>query len=228
MAELPIIYTVRLDLTDEVREEFDAWAAGSHIQDLLNAGLLSALRFRSTRGEPEYMHLYELPNVELLSTEKYAAVSKNDDTGRKLHHGTLNHSAALYKQEVAVNVPETPREFSEPRSMIGGIKSKALATVRMDVSEGDGDELIRWHKEEHIPLMMAVDGVVNARLCRRVGEHPVTPCREPGWFSIYELDSLDVLKDPKVKAANETDWAKAMHGKTTDVRFSMLERITPP
>ena len=27
MAELPIIYTVRLDLTDEVRDEFERWAS---------------------------------------------------------------------------------------------------------------------------------------------------------------------------------------------------------
>ena len=35
MPELPIIYTVRLDLTDEVRDEFERWAAGKHIQDVL-------------------------------------------------------------------------------------------------------------------------------------------------------------------------------------------------
>lgn len=227
MADLPIIYTVRLDLTDEIKDAFNVWASGKHIQDLLEAGLLSALRFQSTVGEPEYMHLYELPNVELLATEKYGAVSKNDDTARDLHHGTMNHSAALYKQEIAVNVPETPREFDGPRSLIGGIKSKALATIRFDVADADADEVIRWHKEEHIPMIMEASGVVSARLCRRIGEHPVTPCREPGWFTIYELDNLDVIKDPKIKSANETEWAKSMHAKSTDVRFNTLNRITP-
>ena len=217
MAELPIIYTVRIDLTDEVRDGYDLWASGRHSQDLLAAGFLSALRFRSIHGDPQYLHLYQLPNVELLSTERYKDVSRNDDTGSQFHHGTSNHSAALYKQEIAVNV-------SDPAS---GFKSSHLATVRMDVPEAEADELVRWHREEHIPQMMAVSGVASARLCRFVSEHPVSPCHEPKWISIYEMESADVVQDAKVKAANETEWAKKIHAVTSDVRFNLLERIAP-
>ena len=225
MAELPIIYTNRLDLADDVRDEFEPWAAGKHIQDVLAAGFLSGLRFRSIQGDPEFLHLYQLPNVELLSTDRYNDVKKNDNTANRLRYGMSNHSAGLYKQELAVNVPETPGSPSEGST--GGIKPTHLATVRMDVPEQESGELVRWHREEHIPLMMAVPGVVTARLCRLTAHHPISPCHEPGWISIYELESADVVRDPGVKAANETEWAKKVHAVTTDVRFNLMERIAP-
>lgn len=225
MTKLPIIYTNRLDLKDEVRDEFEPWAAGRHIQDVLAAGFLSALRFRSIQGEPKFLHLYQLPNVELLNTERYNDVKKNDNTANRLRHGMLNHSAALYKQELAVNVAETPGSLG--KGLTGKINPSHLATVRMDVPEEQSGELIRWHREEHIPLMMAVRGVVTARLCRLTAKHPTSPFNEPGWISIYELENADVVREAGVKAANETEWAKNVHAFTTDVRFNLMERIEP-
>ena len=228
MSDLPIIYTIRLDMTEEVHEEANRWNNTAHISDLLGAGFLSAVRYRAIKGEPKYMHVYELPNVELLQTEAYANVRKNDPWGPKLSHGFSNHSASLYRQEVALQVPETPRTFPTPRtSSMGGVKGKYVITVRMDVVPDGGDELIRWHREEHIPMLLEAKGAINGRLGRHCAIHPRTPCLDPEWVAIYELDSLEFLEDPKVKAANETEWAKKMHTKTSDVRFSVAERIFP-
>ena len=109
MADLPIIYTVRLDMTQDVEEESNRWNNTNHISDLLGSGFLSAVRFRSIKGEPKYLHLYELPGLELLSTEAYANVRKNDTWGPKLSHGFSNHSASLYEQVLAVQ-----RHHKEP------------------------------------------------------------------------------------------------------------------
>ena len=225
MPELPIIYTVRLDLTDEVRDEFERWAAGKHIQDVLAAGFLSASRFRSIQGDPQFLHLYQLPNVELLGTERYKDVARNDNTANRLRHGIVNHSAALYKQELVVNVPD--KTGSHAAGSTGNNKPTHLATVRMDVPDEASEELIRWHREEHMPLITAVSGVVNACLCRLTAKHPRTPCNEPEWVSIYELENAEVLRDPGVKAANETEWAKKVQALTTGVRFNVMERIEP-
>ena len=225
MAELPIIYTVRLDLTEDVRDEFELWAAGKHIDDLLAAGFLSAMRFRSIHGDPQYMHLYQLPSVELLNTEKYQAVARNDDTPVRLSRGILNHSAALYQQQLAVQPGGASGNHGDGSAAGGGLTH--AATVRMDVPEADAAELVRWHAEEHIPLMLEVPGMMNARLCRLTARHPTTPCREPEWISIYELENAGVVRDPAVKAANETDWAKRVHAVTTGVKFNVLERIAP-
>ena len=115
MPDLPIIYTIRLDMQEDVTEEANLWNNTRHISDLLGSGFLSAVRFRSLKGEPEYLHLYELPNIDLLSTESYKNVRKYDDWGPKLSHGFSNHSASLYNQLVTVNIADTPRTFEEPR-----------------------------------------------------------------------------------------------------------------
>lgn len=230
MADLPIIYTVRLDMSQDVEEESNRWNNTNHISDLLGSGFLSAVRFRSIKGEPKYLHLYELPGLELLSTEAYANVRKNDTWGPKLSHGFSNHSASLYEQVLAVNAAETPRTFTEPRDpakSMGGVKGKYLITVRIDVASESADEFVKWHQEEHFPIILEAPGFTSARLCRKSGQHPRTPSRDPEWVSIYELDSADAVEHPKVKESNDTDWAHRMHAVTSDVRFSLLERIHP-
>ena len=55
-----------------------------------------------------------------------------------------------------------------------------------------------------------------------MAEHPKTACRDPEWVAIYEMEDAETLGDPNVKAANETEWAKRMHGVTSDVRLCVL------
>ena len=52
MAKFPIIYTVRMDVTPEVRDLFEEWASGRHTEDLLATGFLSAQRFHASKGKP--------------------------------------------------------------------------------------------------------------------------------------------------------------------------------
>ena len=230
MPDLPIIYTIRLDMQADVEEESNLWNNTRHISDLLGSGFLSAVRFRSLMGEPAYLHLYELPGIELLSTQAYKNVRINDDWGPKLSHGFSNHSASLYNQLVTVNINETPRTFEEPRDpakSMGAVQSDFLITVRMDVHPDSAGELVKWHEEEHIPLLMKVPGFQSARLCRRGGLHPRTPCLDQEWISIYEIDNPDAARHPDVKAANGTEWAQRMHAVTTDVRLGLHQRIHP-
>ena len=173
MAELPIIYTVRLDLSPEVRDEFDAWAGTKHIDDLLSAGFLSATRFRASKGQPEYLHVYELPEIGLLQTEKYQNMGRNDNSMANLRHGVLNQSASLYEQVVAINVPETPQSFSSPRTTpVGGVRNRHLITVQMDVEAGQEEQLVEWHREEHIPKLLEAKGMVRRAVVPEGGRAP--------------------------------------------------------
>ncbi len=230
MAELPIIYTVRLDMLEEVEEESNRWNNTKHISDLLGSGFLSAVRYRSISGEPKYLHVYELPSVELLSTEAYQNVRKHDDWGPKLSHGFSSHSASLYKQVLAVNIAETPRDFTEPRDpakSMGAITSSHLVTARMDVAPESADEFVQWHREEHIPMLLDAPSFRSVRLCQKHGEHPRTPSHDPEWVSIYEMEDAGAVEHPRVKESNSTEWAKRMHAVAANVQVNVLERIHP-
>ena len=111
---------------------------------------------------------------------------------------------------------------------VPGIRSRHLITVQLEVQEGREDELIEWHRAEHMPTLMQAEGMLAGRLCRRTAVHPRTPCLDPTWVSIYEMSGPETLRHPKVKEANETEWAQRMHAVTTEARLGILERITPP
>ena len=220
MAKSPIIYTVRMDVTDEVRDQFEEWASGRHIEDLMAAGFLSAQRFRASKGKPEFLHLYELENVDLLSTDTYKAVAQNDPNIGQVRTGLQNHSASLYEQVVYL-----PSNGDGER--VPGVGARHLITVQLEVQDGKEDELIEWHRTEHIPTLLQAEGMLAGRLCRRTAMHPSTPCLDPTWVSIYEMSGPETLGDPKVKEANSTEWAQQMHAVTTEARLCILERITP-
>ena len=220
MAKFPLIYAVRMDVTEEVRDLFEEWASTRHIEDLMAAGFLSAQRFRASKGKPEFLHLYELPNVELLSTDGYKAVARNDPQITKVRAGLQNHSASIYEQ--VVNLPSEGNGDRVP-----SVGSRHLITVHLEVEEGKEDELIEWHREEHIPMLLQADGMLAGRLCRRMVQYPSLPCLDPTWVSIYEMSGPETLRDPKVGEANGTEWAQRMHSVTTEARLCILERITP-
>ena len=224
MAKLPIIYTVRMDVAPEVRDLFEEWASGRHTEDLLATGFLSAQRFRASKGKPEFLHLYELASIDLLHTDAYAAVAKNDPYITQVRTGLINHSASLYEQVVNMPSPEADGDGE----WVPGIRSRHLITVQLEVEEGREDELIEWHRSEHMPTLLQAEGMLAGRLCRRTAEHPRTPCLDPTWVSIYEMSGPETLRHPKVKEANETEWAQRMHAVTTEARLGILERITPP
>ena len=224
MAKLPIIYTVRMDVAPEVRDLFEEWASGRHTEDLLATGFLSAQRFRSSKGKPEFLHLYELASIDLLHTDAYAAVAKNDAYITQVRTGLINHSASLYEQVVNMPSPEADGDGE----WVPGIRSRHLITVQLEVEKGREDELIEWHRSEHMPTLLQAEGMLAGRLCRRTAEHPRTPCLDPTWVSIYEMSGPETLRHPKVKEANETEWAQRMHAVTTEARLGILERITPP
>ena len=221
MVKLPIIYTVRMDVTPEVRDFFEEWASGRHIEDLMAAGFVSAQRFRASKGKPEFLHLYELDNIDFLSTDAYRAVAKNDPYITDVRKGLQNHSASLYEQ--VVYLPS-----GGDGGQVPGVSSRHLITVQLEVEEGKEDELIEWHREEHIPTLLQADGMLAGRLCRRTVAYPSMPCLDPTWVSIYEMSGPETLRHPKVKEANETEWAQRMHAVTTEARLGILERITPP
>lgn len=219
MSQLPTIYTVRLDVSSEIEDEFNHWASGKHIADLLDAGFLSADRFKSVKGEPKYLHIYELPTSDILNSDAYKAIAINDKDGTDLvESGTQNESAALYSQEAAMNVTVDSNGLSR-------LTANHIIMIRMEVAPDAADELIKWHSEEHIPILLEASGMLTGRLCRRTALHPSVPCNEPEWLSIYEMETPDTLKDSKIKTANETEWAKRMHSHSTDVQLGILERV---
>ena len=229
MNQIPYIYTVRFDLIPEIEDETNQWTNTSHIQDLLDVGVYSAVRYKSIKGNPEYLHIYEIPNPDTLHTKSYAETRNNDETGAKLRHGFRNHSASVYEQIVTNRISPPPLKKNKThQDSWGAIRSPFLITVRMKIDESISKDLILWNKTEHFPLILEATGALSARLCVKTEkQHPTSNSKDPGWLAIYEIDNLDFLKDQKVNEANSTEWASRIHNLTSLTDLNILKRIHP-
>ena len=68
MNQIPYIYTVRFDLDTAIEVEANQWANTSHIQDLLDIGILSAVRYKSIKGIQDYLHTVSYTHLTLPTT----------------------------------------------------------------------------------------------------------------------------------------------------------------
>jgi len=227
--QTPYIYTVRFDLDTAIEVEANQWANTSHIQDLLDIGILSAVRYKSIKGIQDYLHIYEIPDPETLHTKIYAETRNHDETGAKLRHGFTNHSASVYKQVLTNGIAENHHEQNKiSKDSWGSIRSPFLITLRMDVALPESKDLILWNKIEHFPKILDAKGAISARLCIKTEkQHPTSNSRDPEWIAIYEINNLDFMKDPKVAEANSTEWASKIHEATKQSNLNILERIHP-
>jgi hypothetical protein len=231
MGDHPMVYIVRLDIDPKAAEAANKWSNESHVPDLLAAGFYSAARFRSIIGAPEYAHVYEIPNADIFYTDSYKNVRTNDPTADRFRWAYSSHTNTPYEVVIAVNTPEpsfaSPGRHGEP---LGSIKSACIVTVGVDVPPEAEEQLILWHREEHIPLILDIPGFSNARLCRRKGVHPKGfDNGEPTFVTLWEIESPEILSgNSKLDEANSTDWARRIHSVSTNRNFNVMVRIFPP
>lgn len=69
---MKLIMEVRVDMDPEKENEFNDWYNNVHIPGIVNCpGFISGRRYRSVRGEPRYMALYEIESVEALKSPQF-------------------------------------------------------------------------------------------------------------------------------------------------------------
>lgn len=237
----PYIYTVRLDNRPELEGAYNAWCHSRHMPDLLGAGFWGATRYRSTEGEPKYLHLYEIPGPEIFQTPEYrsicrceppcdapACLNKADPdhpTGTQMNTYSLNGSRAVYEQLVTFNTSPV-RTYSPGRDgdPVGSIKTRSIYTVRMDLDPALEEEYIRWHRDTRFAEIMRLPGFVSGRLARKIDSFERGGI-EPEYMALFELESVDAPAGLSTMAqdAQSDRMRGAMHNRKRNV----MERLWP-
>ena len=241
MSKAPCIYTVRLDTKPELEEKYDQWCHSRHMPDLLGAGFWGSTRYRSTEGEPKYMHLYEIPGPEIFQTPEYryicrceppcdatACLNKADPdnpSGPQMNVYSHNGSRAVYEQLVEHNTSPA-RTFSPGRDgdPVGSIKSKSLCTMRMDLDPALEEEFVQWHRDSAFARIMVLPGLVSGRLARKLDsfQRGVT---EPKYLVILELEDADGAAG--LSTLPRDAQSDRMQGAMSNLKYNVLERIWP-
>jgi hypothetical protein len=80
-----------------------------------------------------------------------------------------------------------------------------VVTIWNDIAEGNVDEFLNWHNNEHIPERIGIPGFLRARRYRSLSTGPQ-------FFQLYELDSANALtgSDYMHRLNTPTEWTRKL------------------
>ncbi len=189
---LPLLYVVRMDVEPGYLDEFVKWYDSRHGPDLIGAGFYSCSAYHSRVGQPLICNVYEVPSLEVFSSDPYVEVRKRD---RQLTEEVLqkisNHSNTTYRQEAVVGVPAAALRRDRRPSRAGAVCAPVVSTIRMDIADGSVPRFLGWFQGEEATRLAARPGFLRARLARQEGKHPLFPSKQAEWLLLTEWASLD-------------------------------------
>jgi hypothetical protein len=138
------------DIAPEALDEHDRWHTHEHLPERLGIpGFLRGTRWVATAGEPRYMVIYEVQDLQTLASEAYLA--------------RLNNPS-----------PWTQRMMPFYRGMSRGLCSVLYSTgfgqggtaalIRFGIDDKDGERLQGWLLDELLPTVPSSAGLGSAHL----------------------------------------------------------------
>jgi hypothetical protein len=172
-----IIYITRGQLTPEFEAKRRVWYRTRHATDVLGVGFWSA-RGYSCPTVPQNCNVYELPSVDVVSSEAYMAMRKADTFGPTVVNSFSYLSASLYNQDVVTDASGKPIED------VPTIKGPVLSMLRFDCADVEGVKT--WFDKKIVAAHRGQPGVTTIRLWQQGSGHPLFPPKEPRWCAAVE------------------------------------------
>lgn len=188
-------------------EEFNAWYDTEHVPERLSIpGFISARRWVSQNpsdaGQGKYFATYELESVDVLATPGYVAhIGEHFSPWSKR---VLTRCIVFRRWACEQLDPgDAPPEVGE-----------ALYVASGDAPEEHRDELVRWYREEHLPMLRRAPGVLGARLF-------VAHEGSPRYVALYDLAHSGATSTPAWQAALDTPWFRRIDELTANCEWMM-------
>ncbi|MGI6875822.1 hypothetical protein [Amycolatopsis sp. 3B14] len=169
----------------EVAEaEFHDWYDNEHAPARVGVpGIRSGYRYRELDGaRPSWLAWYELDLAALASPE-YEVVRRRSPR----------------EQSVVSRLATLDRRVYELTGSWGSCVAPAPVVVSVALS-GDADELARWYREEHVPLLLELPGWHRIRRYRRVEG------AGPDLLAFHEIADVSLFESPAYRHATSTPW----------------------
>jgi len=200
-------------------DEFNRWYDEEHLADLLaQPGVLSGRRFVraqtafSAPSTLNYITIYQLEDTGALQTPSYQAMATTPS------EWTTRVAMSLpRRRDVATQIYPTQRLDSHP---VGD----AIMHVFTHADPSIVDDFHRWYEEEHIPALVACEGVFGAR------RFACTTPDEDGYefIAIYQLADVSVLESGALfEAGKPTPWRERL-GDKMRAHFQVYKALHGP
>ncbi|MEO5838539.1 MAG: hypothetical protein ABIQ73_19165 [Acidimicrobiales bacterium] len=198
---------------------FNHWYDEEHLADLLaQPGVLSGRRFVraqtafSAPSNFNYITIYHLDDTSALETPSYRAMATAPSELTKQVAMSLP-----MRRDVATQIYPTNRVATQP---VGN----AIMHVFTHADGSIIDDFHRWYEEEHIPALVACDGVFGAR--RFACTTPEADGYE--FIAIYQLADVSVVESGALaEAGKPTPWRDRL-GDKMRAHFQVYQSLHGP
>jgi hypothetical protein len=191
----PAILFSQMEPPAELTEEFHRWYETDHIPARMALpGFLGARRYHALDGDPAYLAVYELDDLDALATEGYqqlkAAPSALTDRMLSLVNGFTRFTC------------EQISDVGQP------VYGPYLSVVAFAVPDEFTDAFDEWYSGEHVPMLLeAADWL-------RVRRYRVLNGEGGPWthLALHELASVEVMDSPERARARKGPLRDALAG----------------
>ena len=219
MSKPRAISVIRLDPPEEREDEWNEWYSNEHSPGRFECGFLGFRRFELVPNEPQvdtrqdaqakYLAIMELPDTSVLSGPEYDAITERwlatpPDSFEHLTMTLPKFARGVYEQigdYPAADHPLLP-------------DSKYVFLSAHDVPTEISDEFNEWYVEEHMPLVLSEPGFTRVRRYEHRSDEFAPMIARGGelstHLSIWEIDGLEVFKNPKFANYKVTPWQERM------------------
>ena len=228
------LFTSRFNTPAGTVERFERWCDRRHFPDLLDAGFHSAATFKSVQGEPEYLHLFEIPDLDVFASPAFGNLCICDppcprpgclakqDPGRPgaqaMADCFLDSSRAVYESFVTTPASSPSPTLAKQEAASAGLAgSSCLFTARMDLDPSMEEQYLRWQERDVFPELASIPGFVSGRIGRRVDNFEPDELHrhvaaEPTYMVMWEVESPEVYREdnPRLAAARARPEAARM------------------
>lgn len=140
------------DIAPEAIEEHDRWHTHEHLPERLAIpGFLRGTRWVATSGQPRYMVIYEVQDLQTLASEAYLA--------------RLNNPSP-WTQRMMPFYRDMSRGLCSVLGSVGLGQGGTAALIRFGSADEDSAPLQRWLLDEMMPGVPATAGLGSAHLLR--------------------------------------------------------------
>ncbi len=189
---LPLLYVVRMDVEDGYLDEFVKWYDTRHGPDLIDTGFHSCNAYHSVVAGPFICNVYEVPDLEIFSSDAYVDVRRRDTQLVNEVLGKIsNHSNTTYAQVLTAGVPQSALEPADRPSRRGAVTSPVVSTLRLDVAGGAEERFLSWYRDGEASRQADRPGFVAGRVGHQNGKHPLFPSSQPDWIVLTEWATVD-------------------------------------
>ncbi|KAL4787690.1 Thiolase, N-terminal domain-containing protein [Aspergillus varians] len=167
--------------------------------------ITNGFRYRAVDDiDPEWLALYDITDMDELTRETYLSLRGDGiktprekatmaqiAVGRKLYDLLQDEKAAEFQ----------PLEDQPDTSVTGNVLISNTSTLPADPAKED--DLKRWYKEEHIPMLARVPGWRRSRIFITAS---IDPNARREYVAIHEFSAQNGLGGPEHKATIGTPW----------------------